>query len=155
VVLEPDHAKLAFRLARPTDPSRLPSMENLDFAALITALTSVLLFATAMNVGRMRGKHKVMAPATTGHPEFEQAYRIQMNTTESAVAFLPVLWLFALYTSALWAGVVGALWLIGRILYVIGYSIAPNKRGAGFLVSFLAFAVLTGGALIGIIRSLI
>jgi len=57
----------------------------------------VLLFAVAWNVGRARGKYKVKAPATTGDPAFERAFRVQMNTLESAVAFLPVLWLFAAF----------------------------------------------------------
>jgi uncharacterized membrane protein YecN with MAPEG domain len=125
-------------------------LDNLLAPALVTALTSVLLFATAINVGRMRGRHKIQPPATSGHPEFDRAYRVQMNTLESTVAFLPVLWLFAAYVSAPWAGVAGAAWLAGRVWYAIGYSIEPKKRGGGFLVSFLAFAVLTIGALAGI-----
>lgn len=126
-------------------------MDTLQYPALVTVLTSVLLFATVMNVGRMRGRHKIQAPATSGHPEFDRAYRVQMNTLESAVAFLPVLWLFAWYVSAPWAGVLGAVWLAGRVWYGIGYSIDPKKRGGGFLVSFLAFSVLLGGAMVGIV----
>ena len=33
----------------------------------------------------------------TGHPEFERAVRVQMNTIEQFVIFLPLLWLATIY----------------------------------------------------------
>ena len=33
----------------------------------------------------------------SGHPDFERAFRIQMNTLEWMPIFLPALWLFAIY----------------------------------------------------------
>ena len=38
-------------------------------------------------------------------PAFERAYRVQMNTLESTVMFLPTLWLAANYGFSGWAGV--------------------------------------------------
>ena len=128
---------------------------NFHLPALITVLTLILLFGVAWNVGRARGKYKIDAPATTGHPKFELAYRVQMNTVENAVAFIPALWLYAYYVNATWAGVLGAVWLLGRVWYAVAYSSDAKKRGPGFGLSMLAFVVLTVGALIGIVRQML
>ena len=42
-----------------------------------------------MNCGRNRAKHKIAAPAVTDDEEYERAYRVQMNTLEHMVFFLP------------------------------------------------------------------
>ncbi|WP_300454280.1 MAPEG family protein [Accumulibacter sp.] len=115
--------------------------------ALLTLATSFLLFACAAYVGRCRVKFGIKAPATTGHPQFEIAYRIQMNTLENVVLFLPVLWLFAIHLSSFWATALGTLWLIGRIWYALSYARDPRTRGSGFLLSMLSFGALgVGGA---------
>ncbi len=123
--------------------------------ALITVLTLILLFAVAWNVGRARGRYKIDAPATSGHPKFDLAFRVQMNTVENAVAFLPALWLFAYYVSAEWAGALGAVWLGGRVWDAIAYCADAKKRGPAFGLSMLAFMALTGGALLGIIKQML
>ena len=129
---------------------------NFHLPALITALTLLLLFAVAWNVGRARAKYKIEAPATTGALGFELAFRVQMNTIENAVVFLPALWLFSWYVSPAWAGSLGAVWLIGRIWYAIAYAHdASGKRGPGFVLAMLVFAILVTGSLIAIIRQLI
>ena len=128
---------------------------DFHFPSLITALTLILLFGVAFNVGRARGKYKVIAPATTGHPKFELAYRVQVNTVENAVAFIPALWLFAWYVSPTWAGILGGIWLVGRVWYAIAYCDDASKRGAGFGLAMLSFAVLTMGSLIEIVRQMI
>ena len=63
--------------------------------ALVTLLTILLLFGTTVMTGRARGKYGIKAPATSGHPLYERAYRVQMNTIENSVLFLPTLWLAA------------------------------------------------------------
>ncbi len=123
--------------------------------SLVTVFTLFLLFGVSLNVGRARGKYKIEAPATTGHPKFELAYRVQMNTVESSVAFLPALWLFAWYVSATWAGVLGAIWLAGRLWYAFAYCEDAKKRGGGFGLSILAFATLAIGAFVAIIRQMV
>jgi uncharacterized MAPEG superfamily protein len=130
-------------------------MNALALPALITLLTVVLLFGTAAHVGRMRGRHRVQPPATTGHPEFERAYRVQMNSNESAVMFLPVLWLAALYWDPQQAAALGAVWLGGRVWYAVSYARAPEQRGRGFLLGVLAWAALTLLAAAGIGRALL
>lgn len=128
---------------------------NFNIPALITALTLFLLFGVALNVGRARGKYRIEAPATTGHPKFELAYRVQMNTVESTIAFLPALWLFAWYVSSFWAGVLGALWLAGRVWYAFAYCDDASKRSGGFGLSTLAFATMASGSLVAIIMQML
>jgi glutathione S-transferase len=84
---------------------------------------------------------------------FERAYRVQMNTTESALAFLPVLWLFAVYVSDLWAAALGALWLLARVWYAAGYLRDAAKRGPGFTLSTLIVVALAIGAALGVLRT--
>ncbi|PKM02887.1 MAG: MAPEG family protein [Gammaproteobacteria bacterium HGW-Gammaproteobacteria-5] len=120
------------------------------YIALITLLTVVLMMVTAMLVGKARGKYSVQAPATTGHPDFERAYRVQANTLEAAVMFLPALWVAGSYSSANIAAVLGAVWLLGRVLYMTAYLKAAEKRGPGFVISFLALLGLLGLAVWGV-----
>lgn len=125
------------------------------YIALITLLTVVLMIVTAMLVGKARGTHGVKAPATTGHPDFERAYRVQANTLEAAVAFLPALWVAGSYSSASIAAVLGAVWLLGRVLYISGYLKAAEKRGMGFMIAFLALVGLLGLGVWGVAVALI
>lgn len=123
--------------------------------ALVTLATTLLLFGCAAYVGRSRIKYQVAAPATSGHPQFDIAYRIQMNTLENVVLFLPVLWVFALSLSPLWATVLGGAWLAGRLWYALAYAADPKKRGGGFLMSMLAFGALGLGGAFGVLRALL
>lgn len=130
-------------------------MHAYPLAALATLLITALMFALAINVGRARSIYDVKAPATTGNPNFERIYRVQMNTIETAVCFLPCLWIFAIFVSDRWAGCVAAVWLVGRILYAIGYQREASKRSAGFAVSMLAFVAAFFGGAYGIVQTLL
>lgn len=122
----------------------------------LTTLTAVLLYVvTIANVGRARSKHKIEAPAITGHPDFERAHRVQVNTLEQMVAFLPALWLFAVYVSPAWASALGAVWIAGRALYAAGYYRSPEKRETGFVIGFVGFAALWLGAAWGVVQTLL
>ena len=105
-----------------------PRMLRQALPALVTCLALVLLLILSFAVGRAREKHGIAAPATTGHPQFERAYRVQMNTLEQFVAFLPSLWLFAFFVSPLWAAVLGLVWLIARVAYAVVYLRNPAAR---------------------------
>ncbi|EXI67451.1 MAG: putative relative of glutathione S-transferase, MAPEG superfamily [Candidatus Accumulibacter adjunctus] len=123
--------------------------------ALVTLATSFLLFACAAYVGRCRIRFGIKAPATSGHPQFEIAHRIQANTVENSVAFLPVLWVFASSVSSLWATVLGGVWLLARVWYAIAYARDPRTRGAGFLLSMLCFGALGIGAAVGVVLGML
>lgn len=100
--------------------------------ALIVALTVLLLVVASGLVGRARGKYGIKAPATTGHPAFERAFRAQMNTQEAALMFLPTLALAAWLGHPLLATALGAVWLLARSWYLAAYLGNADKRGPAF-----------------------
>jgi glutathione S-transferase len=124
-------------------------------SAVVTILAVLFYFYTGTVVGQMRGKHKIAAPAVTGNTEFECAYRVQMNTLEQLVIFLPLLWLATSYFTMLgWLPpLLGVVWIVGRFLYMNGYMAAPDKRGTGFLVALLANLGLLILSLVGIVQA--
>ena len=122
-----------------------------NYTALVTLLAVALYFYTGWLVALARSKYGISAPATTGDPDFERVFRVQMNTLEWMPIFLPVLWLCALYLSDWGAAVLGLVWIGGRIAYIIGYSAAAEKRHRAFLVQGLASFALLIGALVGIV----
>jgi len=123
----------------------------LHLPALVTLLALFLFVYSCLAVGFARAKYGVAAPATTGHAGFEVVYRVQMNTLEQLVLFLPALWLFSEYVSPLWAGLLGLVWLVGRVFYSVSYIKDPKSRGPGFLISFIAVLLLMIGAVVGIV----
>lgn len=127
-------------------------MTSLPLTSLVTLLVVLLMFVTSLNVGRARGRYGIKAPAVSGHEMFERAFRIQMNTLESAALLLPALWLYAGFIGDRGAGAMGVIWLAARVWYAVGYQSDPKKRGGGFGLSFLAFAGLWLGALWGVAR---
>lgn len=123
--------------------------------ALITILSLFMYSAFIVNVGRARGKYGIKAPATTGNVDFERYYRVQMNTLEMLVVFLPALWVFSyIWFAPALASALGAIWIIGRALYAIGYYKEAKKRELGFFISLFALAILLLGSLAGILKSL-
>ncbi len=121
---------------------------QVDNLTVIVTFAALLVYLwTGLRAGRARVKYGVKAPATTGAPEFERALRVQMNTLEWLPLFLPSLWLFAHYWDSRIAAAVGAVWIVGRILYGISYVQDPTKRGTGFGLQALSTAVLLFGAL--------
>lgn len=122
--------------------------------SLMTCLALLLYIGLTYNVGRMRVKHGVAAPAITGHPDFERAFRVQQNTLEQIVYFLPALWLFALTVSVDWAAALGSLWLVGRVMYARGYLADPKARGPGFMIGLAASSIMVLGSLVAIVLAL-
>src|SRR6266852_4685010 len=117
------------------------------FPALVSALALLLYVAVFMTAGRARARFGIKAPAVTGAPEFERAFRIQQNTLEQLIWFIPSLWLFAWFVSPAWGGIIGLVWIAGRGYYALSYYRDPETRGPGFLVAFASAAVLLVGAL--------
>jgi uncharacterized MAPEG superfamily protein len=126
-------------------------MSVIHLVALL-ALLQYLFFGSL--VGKARVRYGVEAPAITGHPQFERMYRVQMNTLELLVVFLPALWLAALYWSPLGMGAIGAVYLVGRLLYWRAYTRNPASRELGFVLSAVPIVLLLlaglGGALMAL-----
>jgi glutathione S-transferase len=117
------------------------------FTALVTLLAVLFYFFTCARVARARVTYGVKLPAISGHPDFERVFRVQMNTLEWLPIFLPSLWLFAIYVSDQAAAALGLVWIASRIVYMIGYIKATERRSPGFFIQALACATLLFGAL--------
>ena len=120
---------------------------------LVTVLATLICLGTAILVARTRGRFKVSPPAMTGAPEVERALRVQGNTTEQVVIFLPLLWVAALYFQGWWAPAIGLVWCVARIVYAFAYMRAPARRGIGFGPSVFACIALAILALIGLVQA--
>jgi len=122
-------------------------MQTHALTAIVTLLALLLYFAMCQRVGKARSQYGVAAPAISGHPDFERVFRVQANTLEWLPLFLPSLWLFALYWDDRVAAGLGVVWIVGRFLYMAGYTKAASARSAGFGVQAGATGVLLFGAL--------
>ena len=124
--------------------------------AMITVLALMVYLWQGQRVGSARGRLGVAAPAVTGNPEFERIFRVQANTLESLIVFLPSLWLFSIFTGGDWlAAALGLVWIVGRILYTDAYSREASARGLGFGISAIAMIILLLGAGGGVVWALI
>ncbi|HEY7930601.1 MAG TPA: MAPEG family protein [Steroidobacteraceae bacterium] len=122
---------------------------------LVSLLALLQYFFFGTLVSRARARYGVTAPAISGHDIFERYVRVQMNTLELLVMFLPALWLASFYVAPIWPVLLGVLYLLGRLLYLRLYVSEPRKRGPGFGLSVLPILVLVVIALVGCIRQLI
>ena len=127
-------------------------MEPVAIVILIALLQYV---AFAALVGRARGKYGVKAPAVHGHEVFERYFRVHYNTLELIVVFVPAIWLFGTYVSPTWAAVLGLVYVVGRVAYLVGYVADPAKREIGFGLSVLPILVLLVGGLWGAARKML
>jgi len=121
----------------------------MDLVAFVAGLALIEYYVITMQCGRARGRLGVAAPAISGNPEFERYLRVQYNTIEQLVIFLPALFGFAWFASPGWAAALGVVFIVGRALYARGYVQDPAKRGPGFGLTLLANTVLLLGATLG------
>lgn len=125
-------------------------MNYIDLVALL-ALVQLVFFAIL--VGRARGRYGVKAPAVSGHEMFERAYRVQMNTLELMIIFLPALYIAAKYWPAHYVAGIGAVYLVGRLIYWRSYTTAPTSRALGFALSMIPVLGLVIAGFVGVIRN--
>jgi glutathione S-transferase len=129
-------------------------LNTFALTSLITLLVVLHMFVNALMVGRARQKYEIKAPAVTGNEQFERVYRVQMNTIESVLLFLPALWIYAFYVGDKGAASTGLIWLVGRVWYAQAYSSNPAKRGPGFMIAMLATFGAWFGGLYGAVQVL-
>jgi len=124
---------------------------SMEYTALIilVALTQYLFFT--FRVGTKRPKHGIDAPKTAGDETWERLFRVQQNTMEQLIIFIPAMVVFSMYLSAKWALVPGAIFIIGRQLYSFEYVKDPGSRVPGMALTLLANGVLLIGALVGLL----
>lgn len=114
----------------------------MQYTAWVT-LASVLMYGWIVkNVGSARVRYQVKAPSIDGPIQFQSILRVQANTVEQMVMHLPSLWLSAYFFSDMWAAILGAIWLVGRVVYALSYYQAPEKRSLGFGIGLFATTAL-------------
>jgi glutathione S-transferase len=122
----------------------------------LTTIGALVVYCVSIGrVGRARSKFGVSAPATTGHDMFERHFRVQMNTLEQLALFLPCLWMFALYWPQVVGAALGAVWIIGRAIYIAAYVSDPKTRSMGFGIGALATLILMIGVVWGAVRQML
>jgi glutathione S-transferase len=127
----------------------------MPYIDIVTALALIQFTVFGFRVGSARGKFGVKAPAITGNETFERYFRVQQNTMELLVVFVPGLYLYSHYFSPLIAAALGVIYLIGREVYAASYVKDTAKRSAGYGMSFLPAMILLAGGLIGAVRALL
>ena len=124
------------------------------YVDIVTALALLQFMVFGFKVAKARGRYGVAAPAVAGNQIFERYFRIQQNTLEQLIVFLPGLYLFSHYYSPPVAAALGVVYLIGREIYAMTYVKDPKKREAGYVLTVLPMTVLILGGLFGAIRQL-
>src|SRR5262250_3105603 len=115
--------------------------------ALVTLVTGLVYFGMAAMVSRTHAKSGILAPTMTGDATLERTIRAHANTLEWMPIFLPSMWLFAIYWNSMVAALLGIAWIVGRVIYFLGYVASPKQRYPGFFIQATAAFVLLLGAL--------
>jgi glutathione S-transferase len=125
------------------------------YVLIVIVLALIQFFGFGIAVGRARSKYDVAAPAASGHPVFDRYFRVQMNTLEQLICFLPAIWLFAQFVDARWAASLGAVYLAGRMIYFFSYVKDPKSRGIGFMLTSMPTLIMLIGVLWQAIKMLL
>ena len=125
------------------------------YIELVTVLALLQFLYFGILVGHARTRYGIKAPAVSGDATFERYYRVQVNTLELLVIFLPALWMASGHIAPPWTAALGAVYLVGRFIYLRAYVQAPEKRSLGFGLSALPILVLLGVDLISSLLRLI
>ena len=127
----------------------------MEYVAIVTILVLIQYLWFGTEVGIMRGRYDVKAPAVTGAPQFERMFRVQQITMEQLVVVLPALWLFARYVSTTWAAGLGIAFIIARFVYRYAYVRDPAARSLGFTAGFIVAAALIIGSLVKLVLAIL
>ena len=114
----------------------------MEYVAIVTVLALLQFTWFGIQVGSMRAKHEIKAPAMFGQTEFDRMYRIHYNTMEQLVVILPAMWIYAHSVNPIWGAGFGVVYMIGRFIYRAAYLKDPAGRSLGFTLSFLPGAIM-------------
>ncbi len=121
----------------------------MEHTAIIVMLALLQYIYFTGRAGLSRDKDGVDAPACTGNDHFERVFRVQQNTLEQLIIFIPGMLAFTFFVGADWAHLPGFGFIIGRALYSRAYIRDPKTRGPGMIITFLSNMTLVVGTLIG------
>ena len=127
----------------------------MELVVIVIAIALIQYIVFSMLVGRARAKYNCPAPASSGDPIFERFYRVQQNTMEQLVVFLPAITIYGYYANPTVAAGVGLVYVISRVIYLQAYVDDPAKRGRGFIPGFIAIVYLLIGGLIAAVSNLL
>ena len=122
----------------------------MEYAVALILLSLLQYSYFAFAVGTSRAKHEVSAPKISGDEIWERSFRVQQNTLEQLIIFIPGMLAFSYYVSNVWVIVPGVTFLIARQIYAHLYVKDPTSRAPGFVLGFFANMVLVFGSLISI-----
>lgn len=125
----------------------------MEAVVIVTVLALVQYIYFGVQVGSVRGKTGIKAPAMSGDPLFERTNRVHQNTLEQLVALIPVMWIFAHYVNPLWAAGFGVIYIVGRFIFSAAYIKDPANRSLGFMMSMLPIAVMAVWVLVVAVMS--
>ena len=123
--------------------------KELGWVALVSGLSVLVYYLTLLNAGFGRIKYKIPAPSHDGPEDYVRRVRAHMNTVEHLVMFLPSMWTFALLVSPFWAALLGAIWPVGRLWYMIGYTRSAEARRPGLYITMPSIYIFILGSIIG------
>ncbi|XP_061216098.1 leukotriene C4 synthase isoform X2 [Neopsephotus bourkii] len=95
----------AERAGEQLDPSHLPGVwvtisnmrHQMDLLATVTVLGVLEQAYFMLQVIHTQQQHRISPPRTTGHPEFEQIFRAQVNCSEYFPVFTSLLWVAGIF----------------------------------------------------------
>lgn len=125
------------------------------WVAIVIIVAVFEFFGFGFAVARARGRYNCPAPVTTGNDMFERYYRVQMNTLEQLVVFIPAILIFAWTFDPRWAAMLGVVWIIGRLVYFRSYVRDPRSRALGFAMTALPSLGMLGAALVALVIDVI
>ncbi|MCB1609396.1 MAG: MAPEG family protein [Xanthomonadales bacterium] len=130
-------------------------MNAYPITSLVLAAIVLMQFWFAFQVGRERTRSKIKAPAMVGDNRLECALRVQGNTVEQFVMFLPALLIAMPLLGDIYSAVLALLWMVGRVLFAQGYMRDPSARGTGFIITVGALAIAVICGIVAAVRNLI
>lgn len=127
----------------------------MEYVAIVTVLAIIQFVWFGFQVGSLRAKHQVKAPAMSGNDEFDRMYRVHYNTMEQLIMIIPGMWMFAHWVNPIWAAGFGAVYLVARFIYRAAYLKDPAGRSLGFTLSFFPGVVMLIWVLVVAVKDLI
>lgn len=101
----------------------------MPYVHIVLALALGEFFLFCLAVARARATYRVPAPAIVGHEVFERYFRVQMNTLEQLVIFVPSIILFGAYVLGFMLSLVPNLTLLGGGLLGAAWQVLRPALG--------------------------